>query len=88
MFSWLKQVFGLNKNVEVHPIEDVKPVVKEQAKPVAKPKTQAKKPAKITAKKVDYAAMSKKDLLALCNEKGIKANSSLKKDELITRLNG
>jgi len=30
--------------------------------------------------------LNKKQLLALCKERGIKANASLKKDELLTRL--
>ena len=50
-------------------------------------------PAKKTTKKkatkkasVDLEAMSKADLLALAKEKGVKANASLKKAELIERL--
>ena len=52
----------------------------------------AKKATKKTTKKatkkaaVDLEAMSKADLLALAKEKGVKANASLKKAELIERL--
>ena len=83
MLSWFKKLFGV-----AEPAPVVEPKV-EQPEPVAKPKTQAKKPAtKPKAKKAnaDLAAMTKKDLLALAKEKGIKANASLSKAELIKRL--
>lgn len=58
--------------------------VKEQAKTVAKPKKQAKKPAKKVA--IDFDAMSKTELLAYAKTNGVKANASLKKEEILDRI--
>lgn len=95
MFNWLKKLFGFDvpdtpviaqeskKEVQSH----VSKVVKvEQAEVPAKPKKQAKKPAAKLAK-VDLDSMKKADLLALAKEKGIKANASLSKGELVDRIN-
>jgi hypothetical protein len=101
MFNWLKKLFGFDVpdtpviaqapkvETKVEPV----PVV-EETKPAAKPKSQPKKTTakKTTAKKPakqesnNLNAMTKKDLLALAKEKGIKANASLSKSELIKRL--
>ena len=70
------------------------PAKTEQAKPVAKPKTQAKKPAtkktatKKPAKKEagDLESMNKTQLLAEAKKRGVKANASLKKDEILERI--
>jgi hypothetical protein len=97
MFGWLKSLFGVKEEVVPTPspalkeaaVEAIKTAEAEQAKPVAQPKAQAKKPAKKTkAKKatVDLDSMTKKDLLALAKEKGVKANASLSKAELVNRL--
>jgi hypothetical protein len=88
MFNWFKKLFG--SDVPDTP-EIAKVQVKEEVKVEAKPATTKKTPAKkTTAKKasVDLDSMTKKELLALCKEKGIKANASLKRDELVARLNG
>lgn len=99
MFNWLKKLFGITP-VETKQEEAVI-LSKEEASKVtvskvtevksniptnkAKPKKQTKKAAK--AKAVDLDAMTKKDLLALAKEKGIKANASLSKGELVERIN-
>ena len=83
MFNWLKKLFG--SDVPDTP-EITKVVVKEETK-VSKPAT-TKKPAtkKTSAKKdtVDLDSMSKADLLSLAKEKGLKANASLKKADIIS----
>ena len=51
-------------------------------------KAKAPKAKKTTKKKAteDFASMTKTQLLALCKERDVKANASLKKDELVARL--
>jgi hypothetical protein len=56
------------------------------SKPVKAKKATKKTATKKKTAKVDLDAMSKVDLLALAKEKGVKANASLKKAELIERL--
>lgn len=99
MFTWLKKLFGFEAEFEKAFDEAAKEVLAEpapaveQAKEPAKPKKQAKKPAakpkKKTSKKVDSInldSMSKADLLAHAKANGIKANASLKKDEILARI--
>jgi hypothetical protein len=97
MFNWLKNLFGGKEEVVPTPtpalkeaaVEAIKTAEAEQAKPVAKPKTQPKKPAtKKTAKKeaVDLDSMNKTQLLAEAKKRGIKANASLKKEEVLERI--
>ena len=69
----------------------VSKVVKvEQAEAPAKPKKQAKKPAaKPKASKVkaaDLDSMNKKQLLEEAKKRGVKANASLKKEEILERI--
>jgi hypothetical protein len=89
MFGWLKRLFKgkietVDLNAAAEKIEQVKEKV-ETAKPVAK-KAAAKAKAKVAAKVVNFDVMSKKGLLAEAKARGIKANASLKKEELIERL--
>ena len=87
MFNWLRKLFG--SDISDIPVIAQVPVVEEQAETVAKPKTQAKKPAakpKTKKASVDLDNMSKKELLAHAKANGIKANASLKKDELLERI--
>ena len=81
MFNWLKKLFGSD-------VPDTPEIAKVQVKEEVKAKPATTK--KTTAKKasVDLDSMTKKELLALCKEKGIKANASLKRDEIVARLNG
>lgn len=101
MFGWLKRLFGGNVKSTGEPLpvtETMKvgtvtsvintveeKVVEETPKPK---KATAPKTKKTTKKKAteDFASMNKTQLLALCKERDIKANASLKKDDLIQRL--
>ena len=76
MFNWFKKLLGIT---EVNAaVEAVQPEpVKQSPKKTTKKKS---------SKKIDYSSMNKAELLALCKEKGLKANSGLKKAELIERL--
>ncbi len=86
MFNWLKKLFGLDiPDTPVITQDAQKSEVKEETKSPMSIKT---KTVSTKSTKADLTTMAKKDLLALCKEKGIKANASLKKEELIARLNG
>jgi hypothetical protein len=90
MFKWLKRLFSGSVTSTGKPVvtESVTSV-EEPAKEALKEVYEADKPKKKTkAKKetVDLDSMTKKDLLALAKERGIKANASLKKAEIIERL--
>jgi hypothetical protein len=93
MFNWLKSLFGFDTPDTPVIAQEPEPKV-EQAKPVAKPKKQAEKPAaKKTATKkstkketVDLDSMNKTQLLAEAKKRGVKANASLKKDEILERI--
>lgn len=97
MFNWLKRLFGFDipdtPVIAETPAPEVKEEPKsEQAKSVAETKKQVEKPApKKTATKkakaVDLSSMNKTQLLAEAKKRGIKANASLKKDEILERIN-
>ena len=88
MFNWLKNLFGskqetLELTPEMRVEEPVAPKA-EQAKKPAKPKKQAKKPAK--KETVDLDSLNKTQLLEEAKKRGVKANASLKKDEILERI--
>jgi hypothetical protein len=93
MIKWLKSLFGFDTPdtpvIAQEPVKTVAPELKvETPAPVAKTKTQAKKPAtkKKTATKAassDLDAMNKTQLLAEAKKRGVKANASLKKAEIL-----
>ena len=90
MFNWLKRFFGtaskdlqagtvanvINKTTEPDPIVEVYKA--------DKPKAKKSKPKKA---EVDLSSMNKTQLLAEAKKRGIKANASLKKDEILERIN-
>jgi len=79
MFNWLKKLFGSNipdtPVIAQEPVVEVKPSVKTTAKPK-----------KAKSEKVDLESMNKTQLLAEAKKRGIKANASLKKDEVLARI--
>jgi hypothetical protein len=98
MFNWLKKLFGLDvpdtpviaqetkteaPKATVGKVEEVVSDIPKAAKPKSKPK--AKKATK-KAEASDLSSMNKTQLLAEAKKLGIKANASLKKDELIERI--
>ena len=83
MLKWIKSLFG-GKTDEVK-LPDESVTVTEVEKPVKKRTTKKSTPKK-KAPTDDLSAMSKVSLLALAKEKGIKANASLKKSEIIDRI--
>lgn len=99
MFGWLKRLFGKD-SVDTF-VEQPLVLETEQRVEETKAETEVKTDnaalnevvktpkAKKAKKKVqeDFDSMNKKDLLTLCKERGVKANASLKKEELIARLN-
>lgn len=88
MFSWIKNLFS--KKTEPLLLTDpivIEKVVQEAA-PI-KPKTEKPKKKKAPTKKVDaveFNSMSKTQLLAEAKSRGVKANASLKREELLERL--
>jgi len=93
MFNWLKKLFGTDvpdtpviaQEVTTETPKSNVGKVKEVVSDIPKAKTSKPKTKKTV--KADLTAMSKKDLLALAKAEGVKANASLKKDELIERIN-
>ena len=101
MFGWLRSLFGgsvkstgepvaITETMKAGSVTSVINTVEEKiAEETPKPKkATAPKAKKVTKKKAteDFASMNKTQLLALCKERGIAANASLKKDELVKRL--
>lgn len=69
------------------PVAETKEAVKAAPAPKAvKAKAPAKKAATKKAAKVDLDSMNKNDLLAHAKANGIKANASLKKEEILERI--
>lgn len=95
MFSWLKSLFGKRSNIEAGSVVNVINTVAENddvtnarltAKVSKAKKAAVTKTKKTTKKTVDLSAMTKTQLLALAKERGVKANASLNKAELLKRL--
>lgn len=102
MFSWIKNLFSSKKTegkeevVKSDPFpfptaETSSSLEKAWPAPIKNTEDTAtssktKKSSKQKKPKVDYSNMNKKQLLEICKEKDIKANASLKKEELIERL--
>jgi hypothetical protein len=102
MFGWLKRLFSnasedlqegtvtnvINKTTEPEPAKEALKEVYE----ADKPKAQAKKPAKKTkakkdSSKCDFSKLTKAQLLAEAKHRGVKANASMKKQDILDRLN-
>jgi hypothetical protein len=88
MFKWFKNLFSRKVDLDAGTVASVintieEKVVEEAPKPK---KATAPKTKKATKKTVDLSAMTKTQLLALAKERGVKANASLNKAELLKRL--
>lgn len=92
MFTWLKNLFTptikstgepLTDNAALGETVDTKVEVKTPKKTAP---AKAKKPKKVVAEVENLDSMSKTQLLELAKKRGIKANASLKKDELLARV--
>ena len=98
MFNWLKKLFGSDVShtpviaqeaVKEEPKAHVGKVTKVEPAPELKksePKKSKAKPKKAKAEKVDLDSMNKTQLLAEAKKRGVKANASLKKDEILERI--
>ena len=88
MFTWLKNLFGSKQEpLELTPemrVEEPVALEAEQAEKPAKPKKQTKKSAK--KETVDLNSLNKTELLAEAKKRGVKANASLKKEEILERI--
>lgn len=83
MLNWFKRILGIGPSLPAA-VDAIDWNKKENA-PAPK---KAKAPKKATKKKSkeDLSAMTKTQLLNLCKERGVKANASLNKAELLKRL--
>ena len=99
MFNWLKRLFGFDTpdtpviaqdtipespKATVGKVKEIVSDIPTTTKPKSKPK--AKKTTKKAAAS-DLSSMNKTQLLAEAKKRGIKANASLKKDEILERIN-
>ena len=95
MFGWLKRLFEttsedmkagsvtsvINSTVEPAPEKEALKEVYEADKP--KKKTKSKK----GSSKCDFSKLTKTQLLAEAKHRGVKANASMKKQDILDRLN-
>ena len=97
MFGWIKSLLGLEDKVAQAATEAVKQeadVVEVVAAPkkAAPKKTSAKKTTAKKGKKgsgtCDFSKLTKTQLLKEAKHRGVKANASLSKAEILSRLNG
>lgn len=91
MFSWLKNLFGKKPEslVLTNPIKYEEEVKITERPPEPTPtKTKAPKVKKGATKetKVDLDSMNKTQLLAEAKRRGVKANASLKREEILARI--
>jgi len=90
MFKWLKRLFG-NASSELQE-DTVANIVNEttapepvaEATPADKPKKKSKKG---SGKTCDFSKLTKTQLLAEAKHRGVKANASMKKQDILDRLN-
>ena len=91
MLTWFKSIFGITPkreeaiaaNVTSTPLVLEDPVV-EAPKPKKKAAPKPKKTTKVES--IDLDSLSKTQLLAEAKKRGIKANASLKKEEILDRI--
>jgi len=79
MFGWLKRLFG-STPVDIKSGSVVN-VINETEKP--KKKTKSKK----DSSKCDFSKLTKTQLLTEAKHRGVKANASMKKQDILDRLN-
>ena len=90
MFGWIKSILGLDKGIS----DAITQALKEDAEREAvrlvyeadKPKKTAPKKSKKATDKCDFSKLTKPQLLAEAKQRGIKANASMKKQEILDRL--
>ena len=98
MFGWIKSLLGLGENVAQAVTEAVKQeadiveVMATSPKEAEPKKTSAKKTTAKKGKKgsgtCDFSKLTKTQLLKEAKHRGVKANASLSKAEILSRLKG
>jgi len=84
MFGWLKRLFGSEEVVKVaksEPVQETKAV-----EPATPKKTTKKTKSKKGTGKCDFDKLTKTQLLAEAKHRGVKANASMKKADILKRL--
>jgi hypothetical protein len=84
MFIWFKEFFGITPKREEPMILKTEQHVDIAPPATKKTTTKPKKTAKVEA--VDLDSLGKNELLAEAKKRGIKANASLKKEEILARI--
>lgn len=90
MLNWLKGLLGIAPvETKQEPLVLENPIV-EEPKATAKPKVKKTATKKAAPKKIeaaiDFTSMNKTQLLAEAKARGVKANASLKREEILERL--
>lgn len=91
MFTWLTKILGFGGNTttvteDVKPTEPVKAEVSTSTPKKSANKTSKKAATKKSGKTCDFDKLNKTQLLAEAKHRGIKANASLSKAELLERV--
>jgi hypothetical protein len=90
MFNWLKGLFGKTVTSTGEPVKTdnaaLDEVVVAPEAPKAEPKKAAKAKKSKKAETVDLESLNKTQLLEEAKKRGVKANASLKKDEILERI--
>lgn len=91
MFSWLKNLFSKKPEplVLTNPIkykEEVKITERPPAPTPTKPNAPRVEESATNETKIDLDSMNKTQLLAEAKRRGVKANASLKKNEIVERI--
>ena len=91
MFGWIKSLLGLDKGISDAVTQALKEDAEREAvRPVYeadKSKKNAPKKSKKGSGKCDFGKLTKTQLLAEAKHRGVKANASMKKQDILDRLN-
>jgi hypothetical protein len=84
MLGWFKEVFGITPKREEPMVLKTEQRVDITPPEIKKTATKPKKTAKVQT--IDLESLGKNELLAEAKKRGVKANASLKKEEILARI--
>ena len=92
MFGWIKSLLGLDKSISNAVTQALKEDAEREALrtvyEIDKPKKTAPKKSKKGSDECDFSKLTKTQLLAEAKHRGVKANASMKKQDILDRLEG